>query len=445
MNISMKWLKEYVDLDLAINDYCDAMTMSGTKVETFEEQGKEITKVVVGQILSIEKHPDADKLVVTQINVGSEVIQIVTGANNISVNDYVPVALPGATLAEGLVIKKGKLRGVESNGMLCSVEELGLSREDFTEAPEHGIYIFSEEKPLGSDVKPFFGLDDTVVEYEITSNRSDCFSVMGVAREAAATFRKELKFPEIQYPSFPGNLSSEMKVSIEDESQCSRFVGRMITDVKIEESPKWLKDKLRACGVRPINNLVDITNFIMLELGQPMHAYDVDRMEHREIIVRKARAGERIMTLDGEERLLEESILVIADAEKPIGIAGVMGGEATKVMESTKTIFFEAATFNGTTIRKGSKKLGLRSDASSKFEKHLDPNLAMTAMNRACQLIDLLGAGKVMEGTIDVYPKVREKRTISYQPEAINRLLGTDISKEEMESIFRSLEFEVQE
>lgn len=443
MNISMKWLSQYVDIDMDIDTYCDGMTMSGSKVETYEALGEEITGVVVGKILEIEQHPDADKLVVTQVDVGSETVQVVTGANNINVGDYIPVALPGAELAEGLKIKKGKLRGVESNGMMCSVEELGLSQEDFSEAPEHGIYIFAEEKELGTDVKPFFGLDDVVVEYEVTSNRPDCYSVIGIAREAAATFEKELKLPEIKYDTYPGNIADYMKVSIEDPELCSRFVGRVITDVVIEESPKWLKDILRSCGIRPINNLVDITNFIMIETGQPMHAYDLDLLDHPEIIVRAAKPGEILQTLDGEERKLDETMIMIADSEKPIGAAGIMGGESTKVLDTTKTIFFEAANFNGTSIRKTSKKLGLRTDASSKFEKHLDPNLAMYAMERACQLIDMLGAGRVMEGSIDVYPKVREEKTISYDVEAINALIGTSVTEDEMIAIFERLELKV--
>ncbi len=445
MNISMKWLKEYVDIDQPIDAYCDAMTMSGTKVETYERLGEEISGVVVGKILDIQSHPDADKLVITQVDVGSETIQIVTGANNISVGDYIPVALPGATLAEGLKIKKGKLRGIESNGMMCSVEELGLSREDFAEAPEHGIYLFAEAKELGADVKPFFGLDDIVVEYEITSNRSDSFSVLGVAREAAATFNQSLKMPNTEFSTVEGNAEEEMSVRIDDADLCRRFVGRVITDVTIQESPKWLKDRLRSCGIRPINNLVDITNFIMQELGQPMHAYDMSRMDNREIIVRAAKEGETLITLDGEERALDTSITVIADAEKPIGLAGVMGGEGTKVLDDTRTIFFEAATFNGTKVRKGSKKLGLRTDASTKFEKHLDPNLAMYAMDRACHLIEALGAGKVMQGTIDVYPVPREKNTLNYDVSRINSLVGIELTNAEVAQLFRRLTFEVNE
>lgn len=443
MNISMKWLSEYVNIQASIDDYCDAMTMSGTKVEIYEALGKEISNVVVGKIESIEKHPEADKLVITQTNVGSEILQIVTGATNIAVGDYVPVAKVGATLAEGLTINNGKLRGIESNGMLCSVEELGLSREDFTEAPEHGIYIFSEAKELGSDVKPYFGLDDVVVEYEITSNRSDSFSVIGVAREAAATFNLPLTVPSGKYTAVSGNINDYMKVSIEDDMACSRFVGRVITDVKIEESPKWLKDRLRSSGIRPINNIVDITNFIMNEQGQPMHAYDLDLLDFPEIIVRLSKYGETLTTLDGVVHTLEESMIVIADSEKPIGLAGVMGGNATKVLDTTKTIFFEAATFNGTMIRKGSKKLGIRTDASSKFEKHLDPNLALTAMNRACQLIEQLGAGKIVEGTIDIYKTPRLEKVISYDVAKINRLIGTNITEEEMIDIFKRLEFKV--
>ncbi len=443
MNISMKWLQEYVDVTCDIDTFCDAMTMSGTKVETYEILGENITHVVVGKILTIDQHPDADKLVVTTVDVGQDVVQIVTGADNISVGDYVPIALPGAELAEGLKIKKGKLRGVESNGMMCSVEELGLSREDFTEAPEHGIYIFDEPKELGSDVKPLFGLGDAVVEYEITSNRSDSFSVIGVAREAAATLNTSLKLPSKTYVTYPGDIDTLMKVMIDSPERCYRFVGKIITDVNIQESPRWLKDRLRSCGIRPINNLVDITNFVMQEMGQPMHAYDMDRLDFNEIHVRPAREGEILETLDGEKRTLDSSITVIADKEKAIGLAGIMGGEATKVLDTTKTIFFEAATFNGTNIRKGSKKLGLRSDASTKFEKHLDPNLAMEAMERACQLIDMLGAGKVMEGVIDTYPVVREPGYISYDVQRINQILGVQLTEEEMICIFKRLEFEV--
>jgi len=443
MNISMKWLKEYVDIQEPIDTYCDAMTMSGTKVETYERLGKEITNVVVGRIESIEKHPEADKLVITQTTIGSEVLQIVTGANNIQVGDYVPVAKVGATLAQGLTISPGKLRGIESNGMLCSIEELGLSREDFIEAPEHGIYIFPDAKELGSDAKPFFGLDDIVVEYEITSNRSDSFSVIGVAREAAATFGQPLKLPAGKFTPCEGKVEDYMKVSVENDSACSRFVGRVITDVRIEDSPKWLKDRLRSCGIRPINTIVDITNFIMIEQGQPMHAYDLDLLDFPEIIVRLAKPGETLTTLDGTLHELDETMIVIADHEKPIGLAGVMGGNATKVLDTTKTIFFEAATFNGTMIRKGSKKLGIRTDASSKFEKHIDPNLAMIAMNRACELIELLGAGKIVDGTIDVYKFPRVPKVISYDVAQINRLIGTDISENEMTQIFESLEFKV--
>jgi len=443
MNISMKWLKEYVDIQAPIDTYCDAMTMSGTKVETYEELGCEITHVVVGRIESIEKHPEADKLVITQTNIGSEVLQIVTGANNIQVGDYVPVAKVGATLAEGLSISNGKLRGIESNGMLCSIEELGLSREDFAEAPEHGIYIFPEAKELGSDAKPFFGLDDIVVEYEITSNRSDSFSVIGVAREAAATFGLPLTLPSGKYTPSEGKIEDYMKVSIENDSACSRFVGRVITDVRIEDSPKWLKDRLRSCGIRPINTIVDITNFIMIEQGQPMHAYDLDLLDFPEIIVRLAKQGETLTTLDGALHQLDETMIVIADSEKPIGLAGVMGGNATKVLDTTKTIFFEAATFNGTMIRKGSKKLGVRTDASSKFEKHIDPNLAMIAMNRACELIEMLGVGNIVDGTIDVYNNPRVPKVIPYDVAQINRLIGTDISEDDMTRIFMSLEFKV--
>lgn len=444
MNVPMKWLKDYVDIDCDIVTYTDAMTMSGSKVEDYEELGKDITNVVVGKILKIESHPDADKLVVTQVDVGEEEpIQIVTGANNISEGDYVPVALPGANLADGLKIKKGKLRGVASNGMMCSVEELGLTREEFPEAPEHGIYIFDQEYELGMCVKSLFGLDDVVVEYEITSNRPDCFSIVGIAREAAATFRKEFKYPVIKVEEIGGDANDYASVEIKDTNLCSRYAARIVKNVKIEPSPKWMQKKLVACGIRPINNIVDITNYVLLEMGQPMHAFDLDKLEENSIIVRTANDGEKIVSLDGEERELDASMLVIADSKKPVAIAGVMGGENTKVTEDTKTLLFESANFEGTNIRFTSKKLGLRSDSSTKFEKYLDPNNVEEAMNRACQLVVELGAGEVVSGMIDNYPNKRVEKTINYSPEKINKLLGTDISEDEMIKIFEMIECKV--
>lgn len=443
MNVSMKWLKSYVDIDVPVNEYCDAMTMSGTKVENYVVTGKDIDKVVVGKILSIEKHPDADKLVVTQVDVGNEVIQIVTGANNISENDYVPIALCGSTLPGGINIKKGKLRGIPSNGMMCAIEELGLTKEQYPDAEEHGIYIFKEPKELGSDVKPYFGLGDEIVEYEITSNRPDCFSVIGIAREAAVTFEKELKIPKNNYTTHPIKEEDKVNVVIEDSDLCNRFVGRVVTDIKIEDSPEWMKERLISAGIGPINNIVDITNYVMLECGQPMHAYDMDYLKDREIHVRRAKNGEKMMTLDGEERILDDTMLVIADQKNPTGAAGIMGGEESKIHETTNKIFFEVANFDGTSIRKTSKKLGLRTDASSKFEKKLDPNNALIAMERALTLIEELGAGKITDYVIDEYPVVRKEKTISYDVAKINSRLGINLSEDEMLKIFERLEFKV--
>ncbi|QUH30749.1 phenylalanine--tRNA ligase subunit beta [Vallitalea guaymasensis] len=444
MNVPMQWLNDYVEIDCDIDTFMDGMTMSGSKVEGYEELGKEISKVVVGKILKIEKHPDADKLVVTQVNVGEEEpIQIVTGANNISEGDYVPIALVGSTLPDDIKIKKGKLRGIPSNGMMCSVEELGLMREDFPEAPEHGIYIFDKEYELGMDVKSIFGLDDIVVEYEITSNRPDCFSIVGIGREAAATFGKDFKYPEIKVDEVEGNANDYIKIEIEDEDLCARFAGRVVKNLKIEPSPWWLKKRLLSCGVRPINNIVDITNFVMMEFGQPMHAYDLDKLEGKKVIARRAKDNEKIITLDGEERELDSSMLVIADENKPVSLAGIMGGEDTKVTEETKTLLFEAANFEGTNVRFTSKKVGLRSDSSAKFEKYLDPNNIDEAINRACQLINMLGAGEVVSGMVDVYKAKRVEKEVAFTAEGINKLLGTDLSEYAMIKIFEKVDLKV--
>lgn len=443
MNIPMSWLKDYVSIDCDIKTFVDAMTMSGSNVENYLEQGKEIDKVVVGKILSIEKHPDADKLLVTKVDVGSEIIQIVTGASNIKEGDYIPVALNGSSLPGGIKIKTGKLRGIESQGMMCSIDELGLEKEDYPEASEDGIYILSEEYPLGTDIKEVFGLNDIVVEYEITSNRSDCFSVIGIAREAAATFKLPFKYPEIKVKEIEGNASDFISIEIDNPDLCPRYAARIIKNVKIQPSPKWMKQRLIAAGVRPINNIVDITNYVMLEMGQPMHAFDYDKLKNKKILVRNAKAGEKIMTLDGEDRNLDESMLLITDGESPIAIGGVMGGEETKVTEETKTILFESANFNGANIRLTAKKLGLRSDASVKYSKGLDPNIVIDVLNRASQLVVELGAGEVVEGIVDAYPAKREPKTIPYSVEKINSLLGITLSEEEMIDYFSSLEFKV--
>ncbi|TCK92851.1 phenylalanyl-tRNA synthetase beta subunit [Natranaerovirga hydrolytica] len=440
----ISWLKEYVEIDCDIKTFVDEMTMSGSNVETYEELGNDIDKVVVGKILSIKGHPDADKLVVTKVDVGdTEPIQIVTGADNISEGDYIPVAVVGAVLPGDFKIKKTKLRGIESNGMMCSVEELGLENEDFPEAPENGIYIFDKEYPLGEDVKKYFGLDETVVEFEITSNRPDCFSILGMAREVAATFRKPFNYPQIAYSQLKEKANDYAKISVKDKDLCPRYAAKIVKNVKIASSPKWMRQRLLACGVRPINNIVDITNYVMLEMGQPMHAFDLDKLENNEIIVRRGNKDEAIQTLDGEIRKVDESILVIADSKKAVAIAGIMGGEATKVTEETQTILFESANFDSTNIRLSSKKIGLRTDSSSKFEKNLDPNTVEEAINRACQLIVELGVGDVVEGMLDQYEDKRIENQLTFDPQAINQLLGTNISEDDMINYLESVELTI--
>lgn len=442
MNIPMSWLKQYVTLDMPINDYIDAMTMSGSKVEKVEDLGAEITNVVAGKIIEVTKHEDADRLRIMQVDIGAEKpLQIVTAADNVNLGDVVPVALDGANLADGLKIKKGKLRGVVSEGMFCSVEELGFEVEEIEDAPENGVYIFHTPMELGKCVKDYFGLNEQIVEYEITSNRPDCFSILGIAREAAATFRKEFHYPEITVKEVEGNVSEMAKVTIEDSKLCPRYAARIIKDVKVGPSPKWLQDRIRSAGLRPINNIVDITNYMLLEFGQPMHAFDYDKLKGHHIIIRHAKDNEKMLTLLGEEVTLDSSMLVIADEEKPVAIAGVMGGEDTKVTEETKTILFECANFNGYNIRQTSKKLGLRSDSSVKYTKGLDPNTITDALERAAQLINETQAGVVVAGKIDNYPSKREPLTIPYDVEWINNFLGTDIAEEEMLDYFTRLTF----
>lgn len=448
MNVSLNWLRDYAEINCDTQTFVDKMTMSGSNVEGVEEIGEDISGVVVAKILEIEKHPDADKLVVTQVDIGSDTVQIVTGANNIHVGDLVPVALPGANLAEGLKIKAGKLRGVASNGMMCSVEEMGLDPMYWPDAPEDGIYIFQENYPLGADCRSIFGLGDEVVEFEITSNRPDCFSVIGLAREAAATLNTDFNYPEVAYTEVEKDgqtIHDVAAVDVQASDLCPRFVAKVLVDVAIKPSPKWLQDKLRSAGIRPINNLVDITNFVMVEMGQPMHAYDGEELKNGKIIVRRAQDEEVMMTLDGEERVLDSSMLVIADEDGIIGVAGVMGGEGSKVKDETGMIILEAANFRPESVRKTSKKIGLRTDASTKFEKNLDPNNALLAMERACQLAEMIGAGKVLKGTIDIDAGSRTPNKVAYDPDTINRLLGTDIPEEDMVATFKTLELDVNE
>ncbi|NBI84885.1 phenylalanine--tRNA ligase subunit beta [Lachnospiraceae bacterium] len=451
MNTSLEWIKSMVPgLDVTEQEYMDAMTLSGTKVEGYCKLDADLEKIVVGQIKKIERHPDADKLIVCQVDIGTgENIQIVTGAPNVAKGDKIPVVLSGGRVAGGhdgsvtpggVKIKKGKLRGVESDGMMCSIEELGSNRDMYPEAPELGIYIFKEDVPVGADAVGLLGLHDAVFEYEVTSNRVDCFSVTGIAREAAATFRKEFKPPVVTETGNGEDVNDFIKVTVKDTDLCSRYVARAVKNIKIAPSPKWMQHRLAAQGIRPINNLVDITNYVMAEYGQPMHAYDLDTIAGKEIIVRRASKDEAFTTLDGQKRKLDESVLMICDAEKPVGIAGIMGGENSMITDNVKCMLFEAACFDGTNIRLSSKKIGLRTDASSVFEKGLDPNNAIEAMNRACQLVEELGAGEVIGGAVDVYPVKKEGRRIPFEPEKYNRLLGTQIAAEEMLSYFERLE-----
>ena len=456
MNTSLSWIKAYVpDLDVTAQEYTDAMTLSGTKVENYEEMDADLDKIVVGQIDKIEKHPDADKLIVCQVNIGTESIQIVTGAPNVHEGDKVPVVLaggrvagghePGSRVAGGIKIKKGKLRGIESNGMMCSIEELGSSRDMYPDAPENGIYILPEDTEVGADVVKLLGLDDVVFEYEITSNRVDCYSVVGIAREAAATFRKTFCPPQVTPTGNDEDVNDYIKVTVKDTDLCPRYCARVVKNIKIGPSPKWMQRRLASVGIRPINNLVDITNYVMEEYGQPMHAYDLDTIAGREIIVKRAEDGEKFTTLDGQERQMDSSVLMICDGEKSVGIAGIMGGENSMITDDVKTMLFEAACFDGTNIRKSSKKVGLRTDASGKFEKGLDPNNAQAAIDRACQLVEELGAGEVVGGMVDVYGKKKEPVRVPFDADEINAILGTDISREDTLSYFRMIDLEYDE
>ena len=442
MNTSLSWIKTYVpDLDVTAQEYTDAMTLTGTKVEGFTELDADLDKIVIGQIDKIEKHPDADKLIICQVNIGTESVQIVTGAPNVKEGDKVPVVLDGGRVAGGhdgkmtpggIKIKKGKLRGVESFGMMCSIEELGSTREMYPEAPEYGIYIFPEDAVVGESAVKALGLDDVVFEYEITSNRVDCYGVLGIAREAAATFQKKFCPPIVEVKENDEKASDYVKVTVEDPELCPRYCARVVKNVKIGPSPKWMQRCLASNGIRPINNLVDITNYVMEEFGQPMHAYDLDTIANKEIVVRRAGKDEKFVTLDGQERIMDENVLMICDGEKAVGIAGIMGGENSMITDDVKTVLFEAACFDGTSIRLSSKRIGLRTDASGKFEKGLDPNNAQAAIDRACQLMEELGAGEVVGGMVDVCSETREPSRVKFEPEKINKLLGTSLTKEEM-------------
>ncbi len=455
MNTSLNWIKAYVpELQVSDQEFMDRMTLTGTKTEGFRRLDRNLEKIVVGEVLSIERHPDADKLIVCQVNVGEKTVQIVTGAPNVKEGDHVVVVLDGGKVAgghdggplpeDGIEIKAGKLRGVESFGMMCSIEELGQSRDVFPDAPEDGLYILPKDSIPGTDAIEYLGLHDTVFEYEITSNRVDCYSVLGIAREAAASFDKAFHMPEVPVTGEDAKESASDRVSVEilDKDLCTRYIARVVTDVTIGESPDWMKKRLRSAGIRPINNLVDITNYVMMEYGQPMHAFDLSTIAGNKIIVRRAKNGDKFTTLDGNERNLDSEVLMICDGEKEIGIGGIMGGENSMITGDVKEVLFEAATFNGPNIRKSAKRIGLRTDASGIFEKGLDANNALDAINRACALVEELKCGKVLKGRVDVHDALPERKHIRFEPERINEFLGTDIPSEDMLKYFERLEIE---
>ena len=441
MNLSMKWLGDYVKADMPIKDFCHALTMSGSKVECYEEEGKNISNVVVGKILSKGPHENADALFVCKVDIGAEApIQIVTNAKNVKEGDLVPVALDGAVLPEGK-IKKCKMRGVESFGMFCGLDTLGLTAHDFPYADPEGVFVIEEECKLGQDIHSAIGLDDTSVEFEITSNRPDCLSVIGLARETAATYDLPLTVKAPEFNGVDGDVNSYLKVDIHNAEKCPRYCAGIVKNVKIGPSPRWMRERLRASGVRPINNFVDITNYVMLEYGQPMHAFDLRYVEGAHINVRNAQNGEKIMTLDGVERELTSDMLVIADEKKPVAVAGVMGGEYSGIMDDTTTVVFESAYFEPSQVRQTSKKLKLKSDASSRYEKGVDPTISMTCLKRAFELVELLGAGEVVNTVIDCNKSDFKPSEVVFDSKWINSFLGTDIAEDKMKEYLGRLEF----
>ncbi len=443
MKVSYKWLKDYVDIEVAPEKYASAMTMTGSKVEGIEILGEEIVNVVVAKILSIKEHPDADNLVVCSVDSGDGNVQVVTGAKNVREGDYIPLAKIGAKLPGGIKLKKTKLRGVLSEGMMCSIQELGLTKNDIPDADEDGILILDEEYPIGTDIKEVLGLDDIIFEFEITSNRPDCLSIIGIARETAVTFDKELKISSKDYKSISDNINDYISIEVEDSDLCPRYSAKLVKDINIKKSPKWMRERLRAAGVRPINNIVDITNFVMLEYGQPMHAFDMDYIEGNKIVIRRAKKDEVISTLDEQERKLDNNMLVISDDKKAVAVAGVMGGENSEVIDSTKTILFESANFLPGSVRSTSKKLGLRTESSIRFEKGIDIENTIKALDRACQLIEELEAGKVVGGLIDIKGKRNSNPSIVFNPSKLNKFLGTDIDEKFMTATLQKLGFDV--
>lgn len=448
MILSRRWLEDYVETkEISDKEFCDKITLSGSKVEAYEKEGNELKNIVVGKVEKLEKHPDSDHLWICSINVGKdENLQIVTGAQNLKENDIVPVALDNSIVHGGKKIKKGKLRGVESNGMLCSLGELGLAVNDFPYAVEDGIFVLGDDcdTTLGKDICDAIGLNDTAIEFEITSNRADCLSVTGLARETAATFKKPLTIKKPVVKEGHGNVNDFLKVNIDCPATCYRYTGAIVENVRVKESPRWLRERLRASGVRPISNIVDITNYVMLEYGQPMHAFDYRYLAGGEINVRNAKDGEKITTLDGEERELTQEMMVIADAEKPVAVAGVMGGEYSGIMEDTKTIVFESACFNGASVRRTAKALGMRTEASSRYEKELDPSACLPALQRALELVQLLDAGDVVNGVVDCDKSTKREVVLDFNSNYINNFIGIDLSEKEMVEILERLEFKVE-
>lgn len=443
MNLPMSWLNDYMDIDVTPKEYSDRLTMTGSKVEGWENMGESVQNVVAGKVLTCEDHPDSDHLHVCTVDAGTgEILQIVCGAPNVKAGIIVPVALVGAVLPDGK-IKKGKLRGVESYGMLCSHDELGITEDMLGYEPEYGILILPDDTKIGTDIKDIFGMNETVVEFEITSNRPDCFSIIGLARETAASFNKKFTIPEVKFNENSENIADTISVDVQDKDKCKRYCARMVKNVKIGPSPSWMQERLRACGVRPINNIVDITNYVLLEYGQPMHAFDLRDLQDNKIIVRRANDGEVIKTLDEQDRTLTSNDLVIADGGRAVAIAGVMGGFNSEVKDDTTTVIFESATFDGASVRLTAQRVGLRTESSSRYEKGLDYNNAVPAVERACQLVEELGCGENVGGMIDVMGNVTDMQPLAFRPDKINAFLGTDIPTEDMVKYFDALEIKV--
>ena len=443
MNLPMSWLNDYMDIDVTPKEYSDRLTMTGSKVEGWENMGESVQNVVAGKVLTCEDHPDSDHLHVCTVDAGTgEILQIVCGAPNVKAGIIVPVALVGAVLPDGK-IKKGKLRGVESYGMLCSHDELGITEDMLGYEPEYGILILPDDTKIGTDIKDIFGMNETVVEFEITSNRPDCFSIIGLARETAASFNKKFTIPEVKFNENSENIADTISVDVQDKDKCKRYCARMVKNVKIGPSPSWMQERLRACGVRPINNIVDITNYVLLEYGQPMHAFDLRDLQDNKIIVRRANDGEVIKTLDEQDRTLTSNDLVIADGGRAVAIAGVMGGFNSEVKDDTTTVIFESATFDGASVRLTAQRVGLRTESSSRYEKGLDYNNTVSAVERACQLVEKLGCGENVGGMIDVMGNVTDMQPLAFRPDKINAFLGTDISTEDMVKYFDALEIKV--